>query len=125
MEHPVGHVPDRARHAELQAWMGGRRALIITALIVGLCTALIAMPTPAGLSQAGQRVLAVAVLAIGLWCTEMIPAGVTGIILVAASGALRRCAGLSGGNRWLCRASGLLPDRGLDAWLGSFAEWSG
>ena len=83
MEHPVGHARPCGR-AELRAWLGGRGAVVITALIVGLCTTLIVMPTPAGLSQAGQRVLAVAVLAIGLWCTEIIPAGVTGIILVAA-----------------------------------------
>lgn len=61
-----------------------RRALIITALMVGLCVLLMAIPSPSGLSPAGQRVLAVAVLAIGLWCTETLPAGVTGIIVVAS-----------------------------------------
>jgi anion transporter len=42
------------------------------------------LPAPAGLSSAGQRVLAVAVMAIGLWCTDAIPASVTGILLVIA-----------------------------------------
>ena len=60
------------------------RALLITVFLAGLSVALMALPTPAGLSVAGQRVLAVAVLAIGLWCTDAIPAAVTGILLVIA-----------------------------------------
>jgi solute carrier family 13 (sodium-dependent dicarboxylate transporter), member 2/3/5 len=42
------------------------------------------MPAPAGLPEAGKRVIAVAVLAIGLWCTEALPAGVTSLVLVVA-----------------------------------------
>ena len=49
-----------------------------------LCVALMFLPAPEGLSPAGQRVLAVAVLAIGLWCTDVIPAAVTGILVVIA-----------------------------------------
>ncbi len=64
--------------------METRRAIFKTASIVGLCVLLMALPAPSGLSQAGQRVLAVAVLAIGLWCTETLPAGVTGMIVVAS-----------------------------------------
>jgi solute carrier family 13 (sodium-dependent dicarboxylate transporter), member 2/3/5 len=60
------------------------RALLITVFMAGLSAALMALPTPAGLSVAGQRVLAVAVMAIGLWCTDAIPAAVTGILLVIA-----------------------------------------
>ena len=41
-------------------------------------------PAPAGLPEAGKRVLAVAVLVIGLWCTEALPAGVTSLILIVA-----------------------------------------
>ncbi|MCE5265684.1 MAG: anion permease [Deltaproteobacteria bacterium] len=52
--------------------------------MAGLSLALMALPSPAGLSAAGQRVLAVAVMAIGLWCTDAIPAAVTGILLVIA-----------------------------------------
>jgi len=63
---------------------GEWRALLITVLLAGLSVGLMALPTPAGLSVAGQRVLAVAVLAIGLWCTDAIPAAVTGILLVIA-----------------------------------------
>jgi anion transporter len=54
------------------------------AILVGLCLALIAAPAPAGLSREGQRVLAVAVFAIGLWCTDALPSGVTGVLLVVA-----------------------------------------
>jgi len=39
-------------------------------------------PSPAGLPEPGKRVLAVAVLAIVLWCTEALPAAVTGLILI-------------------------------------------
>ncbi|MCC6532514.1 MAG: anion permease [Burkholderiales bacterium] len=45
---------------------------------------LIAMPAPADLPEPGKRVLAVAVLAIGLWCTEALPAGVTALVLILA-----------------------------------------
>jgi hypothetical protein len=64
--------------------MGSRRALILTALMIACSVFLMALPTPSGLSPAGQRVLAVAVLAIGLWCAETVPAGVTGLVIVAA-----------------------------------------
>ena len=63
---------------------GEWRALLITVFMAGLSVALMALPTPAGLSVAGQRVLSVAVMAIGLWCTDAIPAAVTGILLVIA-----------------------------------------
>ena len=49
---------------------------------VALCAALIVAPSPAGLPEPGKRVLAVAVLAIVLWCTEALPAAVTGLILI-------------------------------------------
>jgi anion transporter len=52
--------------------------------LVALCAALIAAPAPAGLPEAGKRVIAVAALAIGLWCTEALPAGVTSLVLVVA-----------------------------------------
>jgi anion transporter len=45
---------------------------------------LLALPAPAGLSTEGQRVVAVATLAVGLWGTEALPAGVTaGVVVVA------------------------------------------
>jgi len=62
----------------------GTRAAWTIAGLVALCIALIAAPTPAGLPEPGKRVLAVAVLAIGLWCTEALPAGVTSLVLVLA-----------------------------------------
>ena len=39
------------------------RAPITIAVLVALCAALIAMPSPAGLPESGKRVIAVAVLA--------------------------------------------------------------
>jgi anion transporter len=52
--------------------------------VVAVCAAIVAAPTPAGLPEAGKRVIAVAVLAIGLWCTEALPAGVTSLVVVLA-----------------------------------------
>jgi solute carrier family 13 (sodium-dependent dicarboxylate transporter), member 2/3/5 len=63
---------------------GEWQALLITAFLAGLSVVMMALPAPAGLSPAGQRVLAVAVLAIGLWCTDAIPASVTGLLVVIA-----------------------------------------
>jgi len=46
--------------------------------------AVLAAPTPAGLTPEGQRVLAVIVLAIGLWGLEAVPSGVTAIVAIVA-----------------------------------------
>ena len=59
------------------------RTWIVVALLA-LFAALIAAPAPPGLPEPGKRVLAVAVLVIGLWCTEALPAGVTSLILIVA-----------------------------------------
>ena len=67
-------------NAERNGW----RAFLITVFLVGLSAAFMFAPLPAGLSPAGQRVLAVAILAIGLWCTDVIPAAVTGLLVVIA-----------------------------------------
>jgi sodium-dependent dicarboxylate transporter 2/3/5 len=61
-----------------------KRAPLTIVILVVICASLIAMPSPAGLPEAGKRVIAVAVLAIGLWCTEALPAGVTAIVLIVA-----------------------------------------
>lgn len=66
------------------AGRNGWRALLITVSLAALSVLLMAAPAPTGLSPAGQRVLAVAVLAIGLWCTDVIPAAVTGLLVVIA-----------------------------------------
>jgi solute carrier family 13 (sodium-dependent dicarboxylate transporter), member 2/3/5 len=53
-----------------------------TAILAGLCAGMLAMPTPEGLSVAGQRVLAVAAVAIGLWSSDALPMGLTGMLVV-------------------------------------------
>lgn len=58
--------------------------LLTIGVLLALCMVLIAIPSPEGLPEAGKRVIAVALLAIGLWCTEALPAGVTAIVLVVA-----------------------------------------
>lgn len=62
----------------------GTRAPLTIAVLVALCAGLIALPSPTGLPDAGKRVIAVALLAIGLWCTEALPAGVTALLLIVA-----------------------------------------
>jgi len=55
------------------------------ALAAALVSLLIVVaPAPAGLPEAGKRVIAVAVLVIALWCSEVIPAALTSLILVLA-----------------------------------------
>jgi anion transporter len=61
-----------------------RTAAIIMAVAVIISAALMFGPLPAGLTRAGQRVLGIAVVAIGLWSTEMLPMGVTGMMVVVA-----------------------------------------
>ena len=39
-------------------------------------------PTPDGLTLEGQRVMAIAILAVGLWSTEIVPMAVTGMAVV-------------------------------------------
>ncbi len=58
------------------------RTTAVAALAIALCAALMAAPAIAGLPEPAKRVLAIAVLAIALWCTEAVPAAVTGLILV-------------------------------------------
>src|SRR5262245_42722294 len=62
----------------------GRRASFTAAALAAVCAAIILSPAPAGLPEAGKRVIAVAVLAIGLWCTEALPAAVTSLALIVA-----------------------------------------
>lgn len=57
--------------------------LFMTVLVV-FSFILMISPTPAGLSHAGQKVLGIAIVAIGLWSTEVLPAGVTGILVVVS-----------------------------------------
>jgi solute carrier family 13 (sodium-dependent dicarboxylate transporter), member 2/3/5 len=62
----------------------GTRTLAIAIVVIAIFVGLMCTPTPAGLPAAGQRVLAGAALAIGLWCTDLIPAAVTGLVVVIA-----------------------------------------
>ena len=84
MEQPVEGIAQHAQPGETRVWEVGGRTMVTTALLLGLCVALMALPTPTGLSRSGHRVLAVVALAIGLWCTETLPMGVTSILVVMA-----------------------------------------
>ncbi|MCZ6874003.1 MAG: SLC13 family permease [bacterium] len=58
--------------------------MLILGILALLCLLLLALPTPEGLSHQGHRVFVVLVLAIGLWCTEVLPLGLTGLVVVMA-----------------------------------------
>ena len=84
MEPSVEHAATPERPFAQHAWELGRRGLLTTLLLLVLCFVVGLLPTPPGLSVAGQRVLAVMVLAIGLWCTEALPMAVTGMVVIMA-----------------------------------------
>jgi len=62
----------------------GRRTSFTVAALAAICAVIILSPAPAGLPEPGKRVIAVAILAIGLWCTEALPAAVTSLLLIVA-----------------------------------------
>jgi sodium-dependent dicarboxylate transporter 2/3/5 len=69
---------------ESEAYKRADPAMFILAIVTVLSCILMLSPTPAGLSRAGQKVLGIAIIAIGLWSTEMLPIGVTGILAIIA-----------------------------------------
>ncbi|RJQ62393.1 MAG: hypothetical protein C4530_04900 [Desulfobacteraceae bacterium] len=77
-------------HLEPQAGETPKTGLLIACGVLALvCIAIAALPVKGGPSPEGRRVLAIAVFAIGLWCTEVLPMAVTGmlvIVLLALSG---------------------------------------
>ena len=77
-EHHTLHTP----HPAWNTWLASRRALLTIAALGVLYGVIVTLPTPSGLSWQGQRVLGVAALAIGLWCTEVLPTGVTSMLVL-------------------------------------------
>jgi sodium-dependent dicarboxylate transporter 2/3/5 len=69
---------------ETEAYKRADPALLIMAIVIVLSSILMLSPAPAGLSRSGQKVLGIAIIAIGLWSTEVLPIGVTGILAVIA-----------------------------------------
>ncbi|ETX09288.1 MAG: hypothetical protein ETSY2_00300 [Candidatus Entotheonella gemina] len=51
-------------------------------LLTGLSAVMFLWPNPEGLPLAGQRTLAIAILAVGLWSTDLLPMAVTGMAVV-------------------------------------------
>lgn len=63
---------------------GLSRGAWISLSAAAVAIAMVLAPSPDGLPEAGKRVIAVAVLVIALWCTEVIPAALTSLIVVVA-----------------------------------------
>ncbi|MGI9535677.1 MAG: SLC13 family permease, partial [Desulfocapsaceae bacterium] len=55
---------------------------VIMTIILMASLVFMSMSPPPGLSIAGQRVLGIAIITIGLWSTELLPMGVTAMLLV-------------------------------------------
>jgi di/tricarboxylate transporter len=73
-------MPGNAIHALPK----GRKTRDLTLVAIGLTMRApnMLMPTPAGLSLAGQRVVAVMVFTVFMWITEAIPYGASAVALV-------------------------------------------
>lgn len=82
MAQPLPH--DTAQGSTTPATAAWWRGLVPLLLPMLSGAAVLLVPTPAGLAPAGQRVLAVTALAIGLWISEALPVGVTSILVVLA-----------------------------------------
>jgi len=59
-----------------------RLPILILAISVIMSSVVFLLPTPEGLTTAGQSVLSISILAVGLWSTEVLPMAVTGMLVV-------------------------------------------
>ncbi len=84
MEQPTERTIAQASHRGQDIHNLRRGPVLIVVILVVLGGLVLGVPPPAGLTLAGQRVLVVATLAIGLWSTEVLPMGVTGMLVVIA-----------------------------------------
>jgi sodium-dependent dicarboxylate transporter 2/3/5 len=57
-------------------------SIVVMAVIATISITFMVMPPPDGLSLSGQRVLGIATITIGLWGTNILPMGVTAMLLV-------------------------------------------
>ncbi len=69
---PRSHAGDRP----------GTGALAVCGGLALACGIIMMLPLPDGLSPDGQRVLSIAIFAIGLWSTEVLPMAVTGMLVI-------------------------------------------
>ncbi len=91
MERPLEDTS--SPHQPLESRRRDHRPLLTGLALMALSVVLMLLPTPTGLSLQGHRVLAVVALAIGLWGTEALPMGVTGMLVMVA---LELSGGVSG-----------------------------
>jgi len=83
--------PDYSNHTRAKI---GKGAFFICAILAVCFGVLMAIPPPPGLSKAGLKVLGIALLAIGFWGTELLPPGVTGMIVILLLGISGSVSGL-------------------------------
>lgn len=82
MAQPTEHRMVQTQPAEQRIWHTHWRTLVTMAALGVLYGIVVTLPTPAGLPPQGQKVLGVAVIAIGLWSTAALPMGVTSMLVV-------------------------------------------
>ena len=70
--------------AKTEAQKRADPAMLIMIVVISLSLIMVLSPAPDGLSGAGQKVIGIAIIAIGLWGTEVLPVGVTAILVVIA-----------------------------------------
>jgi len=99
-------------------------AMLVMLIAIVFSIILMILPAPAGLSPAGQKVLGIAIIAIGLWGTEVLPIGVTGM-LVVLSLMVSGCAKLSRSFDRFCQTGGLFSNRCFNHWFGGSKERPG
>ena len=83
--------PDYSNHNRAKI---GKGAFFICAVLAVCFVILMAIQPPPGLSKSGQKVLGIALLAIGFWGTEIFPPGVTGMIVILLLGISGSVSGL-------------------------------
>jgi sodium-dependent dicarboxylate transporter 2/3/5 len=75
---PHSHI-DQDKNTEAEV---GKSTFFICVTLGLCCAVLMIVQPPPGLSMAGQKVLGIALLTIGFWGTEILPPGVTGMVVI-------------------------------------------
>ena len=78
---------ETAKPSDTPSDAGNRPAagsIALCAVLALACGIMMMFAPPAGLSPEGRRVLSIAVFAIGLWSTELLPMAVTGMLVIVA-----------------------------------------
>ena len=82
MEPSSGNQSTRSRQKEITIKSTNRRTFLLCLFFCCICGIIFILPTPEGLTPPSQRVLGITIFAIGFWSTEVLPMGVTGMLVI-------------------------------------------